>query len=167
MSVNPLTNTAYDYSFKTLVGNKPLPLDTFKGKILLLVNTASKCGFTPQYALLEKLYQRYKESGLVILGVPSNDFGGQEPGSEHEVADFCQLNYGVSFPMTTKELVSGKAAHPFYLWAKNNLGFGSSPKWNFHKYLINRQGQLVDFFLPTTAPDAVRLTKAIDALLDA
>jgi glutathione peroxidase len=159
--------TAYHYSFHTLVGHKPLPLASFKGKVILVVNTASKCGFTGQYAGLEKLYTTYKDQGLVVLGVPSNDFGHQEPGNSHEIAEFCQLNYGVSFPMTSKEVVSGKDAHPFYRWAYQQLGFGSAPKWNFHKYLINRNGQLVTYFYSTTKPDSKKLIKAIEAALHA
>jgi glutathione peroxidase len=160
-----LHDTAYDYSFHTLLGQKPLPLNLFKGKVLIVVNTASKCGFTPQYASLENLYQKYKAQGLVILGVPSNDFGHQEPGSDQEIAEFCQVNYGVSFPMASKEIVSGQQAHPFYRWAKKKLGFGSAPKWNFHKYLINRQGELIDFFYSTTKPDSSRFVNAVEKAL--
>jgi glutathione peroxidase len=165
-AANKPGDSAYDFSFHTLVGHNPLPLASYKGKVLLIVNTASKCGFTPQYAKLEKLYETYKDSGLVILGVPSNDFGSQEPGTSEDIASFCQLNYGVSFPMTAKEVVSGKNAHPFYLWAKQKLGFGTAPKWNFHKYVINRHGQLVDYFNSTTSPDAPRVVKAIKKALD-
>lgn len=159
-------HNAYDYSFKTLVGNNPLPLATYKGKVILIVNTASKCGFTPQYAGLEKVYQQYKDRGLVIIGVPSNDFGKQEPGKSDEIADFCQLNYGVSFLMGAKESVSGKGAHPFYLWARQKLGFGTAPKWNFHKYLINRQGELINYFYSTTKPEAKRFINAIEKALN-
>lgn len=159
-------NNAYDYTFTTLVGHESLPLETYKGQVILIVNTASKCGFTPQYASLEALYKQYKDKGMVILGVPSNDFGGQESGTEQEVAQFCQLNYGVSFPMTAKEMVSGKEAHPFFLWARSQLGFGTAPKWNFHKYLINRKGELVDYFYSTTSPDAPRVIKAIEKALN-
>jgi len=161
-----LNDSAYDYSFHTLVGHNPLPLASFRGKVLIIVNTASKCGFTPQYASLEKLYEQYKDRGFVILGVPSNDFGSQEPGTDQEIEHFCQINYGVSFPMTTKEVVSGKKAHPFYLWAKQKLGFGTAPKWNFHKYLINRKGELIDYFYSTTSPDAPRFVKALKKALD-
>lgn len=164
-AANP-TKNAYDFSFHTLVGHKPLPLSTYRGKVLLIVNTASKCGFTSQYAGLEKLYEKYKDRGLIILGVPSNDFGGQEPGSEQEIASFCQINYGVSFPMASKEVVSGKNAHPFYLWARQQLGFGTAPKWNFHKYLINRQGQLINYFYTPTTPDSARFIKALEKALD-
>lgn len=161
------SDNAYAYSFNTLVGHKSLPLSSFKGKVLLIVNTASKCGFTSQYADLEKLYEQYKDRGLVILGVPSNDFGSQEPGTEQEIASFCQINYGVSFPITAKEVVSGKKAHPFYIWARQKLGFGSAPKWNFHKYLVNRDGELVTYFYSTTSPSAPRVIKAIEKALNA
>ena len=164
--MNTHTETAYDFSFFTLAGKHPLPLSDYQGKVLLIVNVASKCGFTPQYASLEKLYQTYKARGLVILGVPSNDFGGQEPGSAQEISNFCQINYGVTFPMTTKECVKGKKAHPFYLWAHKQLGFGSAPKWNFHKYLINRHGALNNYFYSTTSPDAPRFIQAIEKILD-
>jgi glutathione peroxidase len=159
-------DNAYQFSFNTLVGHQPLPLSSFEGKVILIVNTASKCGFTSQYAGLESLYQKYKDRGLVILGVPSNDFGKQEPGDSDQIANFCKLNYGVSFPMTAKEVVSGKQAHPFYVWAKKQLGFGSAPKWNFHKYLINRKGQIITYFYSMTSPDASRLIQAIETALD-
>ena len=157
-------NTAYDFSFESLDGN-PLPLAQFRGKVLLVVNTASKCGFTPQYQGLEALYEKYKDKGLVIIGVPSNDFGAQEPGSATEIQQFCALNYGVTFPMTAKQIVSGDSAHPFYLWAHSVLGFGSLPKWNFHKILVNRAGNAVDFFVSTTTPDSDILQATIEKLL--
>ncbi len=158
--------TAYDFSFTYLDEDKKLSLLDFKEKVILVVNTASKCGFTSQYADLERIYNQYKNKGLVIIGVPSNDFGGQEPGNNEEIATFCQLNYGVTFTMAKKEKVSGDEAHPFYLWAKKILGFGTAPKWNFHKYLINRQGKLVDYFHSTTSPQSDRLKKAIEKALD-
>ncbi len=158
--------SAYDYSFTTLIGENPLPLSQFKGKVILIVNTASHCGFTKQYSGLQKLYDDYKDKGLVILGVPANDFGGQEPGSSDEIAQFCKLNYGVTFPMASKQVVSGDEAHPFYLWARKTLGFGTAPKWNFHKYLVSRDGSLIDYFNSTTSPDSDRLIKAIDTALE-
>ena len=161
----PLNKTAYDFSFDTLVGHNPMPLKQYAGKVLLIVNTASHCGFTPQYEGLEKLYEQYHDQGLVVIGVPSNDFGQQEPGTAQDIAAFCKLNYGVSFPMTAKVSVSGADAHPFYVWAKETLGFGTAPKWNFHKYLINRKGQLVDYFHSTTSPDNNRLKQAIEKAL--
>jgi glutathione peroxidase len=155
----------YSFSFESISG-KNIPLETFKGKVVLIVNTASNCGFTKQYDSLEKLYQKYKDRGLVIIGVPSNDFGGQEPGDEKDIQNFCKINFGVTFPMTKKEIVSGKNAHPFYIWAKKELGFGTAPKWNFHKYLINTQGKLVNYFYSTTKPDSNKITKAIEELLE-
>lgn len=157
--------SAYDFTFEKLLADEPLPLSDFKGQVALVVNTASECGFTGQYEGLEVLYQEYKAQGLVVLGVPSNDFGGQEPGSAKDIAEFCQLNYGVSFPMANKTVVKGDDAHPFYVWAREALGFGTAPKWNFHKYLINRKGALVDYFHSTTKPSAPRLKKAIEAAL--
>lgn len=159
-------DNAYNYTFQTLAGHHPLPLSVFKGKVLMLVNTASKCGFTSQYKGLEELYTTYQDKGLVILGIPSNDFGRQEPGTDEEITHFCQVNYGVSFPMMAKEVVAGKKAHPFYRWAKEKLGFGTAPKWNFHKYLINRKGELIDYFYSTTTPHAARLVKAVEQALD-
>ena len=159
-------HTVYAFNFSEIANNKPFALDRYKGKVMLIVNTASQCGFTPQYAQLESLYQKYKGKGLVVIGVPSNDFGEQEPGSNNEIVNFCTLNYGVTFPMTSKELVVGDHAHPFYQWAYKKLGFGTGPKWNFHKYLINRKGELVDYFNSTTAPDSDRVIAAIEKLLD-
>ena len=157
--------SAYDYSFKTLNGDQPMPLSQFEGKVLLIVNTASKCGFTSQYEGLESLYNKFKAIGLVIIGVPSNDFGSQEPGSAEEIESFCQINYGVSFPITAKEIVSGKNKHPFFKWAKDTLGFGTAPKWNFHKYLIDRNGMLVEYFNSTTKPESDKIVAAVERLL--
>ena len=148
----------------TLQG-QPFAFSSLKGKVVLIVNTASKCGFTSQYSKLQELYKRFHNKDLVILGFPSNDFGGQEPGTNREIESFCTLNYGVTFPMTGKEVVSGDNAHPLYKWASKTLGFGTSPKWNFHKYLIDKNGKLVDYFNSTTAPDAERVTTAVEALL--
>lgn len=156
---------AYDFTFQKLREDGTLPLKMFAGKVLLIVNTASQCGFTPQYEGLEKLYNDYKDKGLVIIGIPSNDFGGQEPGTSEEIADFCRVNYGVTFPMAEKEVVSGDNAHPFYLWARETLGFGTAPKWNFHKYLVSRQGKLVDYFNSTTPPSSSRIKEAIEKAL--
>lgn len=157
--------TAYDFAFQKLEEDGALPLKQFEGKVILIVNTASQCGFTPQYEGLEKLYTSYKDQGLVIVGVPSNDFGAQEPGTAQEIAHFCKINYGVTFPMAAKEVVSGDAAHPFYLWARESLGFGTAPKWNFHKYLIDRHGTLIDYFNSTTAPEATSVKQAIEKAL--
>ena len=155
----------YGFVFHALQGQNDIQLSEFKGKVVLVVNTASQCGFTGQYDGLEKLYQTYSDRGLVVLGVPSNDFGKQEPGSGEEIAKFCKLNYGVSFPMAAKEHVSGDEAHPFYKWARDQKGFLAAPKWNFHKYLINCRGELVDYFVSTTTPDDKKLIVAIEKLL--
>lgn len=156
---------AYTFIFRTLDGQHLMPLSDFRGKVLLIVNTASLCGFTPQYQGLETLYSLYKERGLVVIGVPSNEFGSQEPGSPKEIASFCTKKYHITFPLTAKECVTGKNAHPFYLSAKAELGMLKAPKWNFHKYLIDRNGQLVDYFASTTSPLALRVIKAIESLL--
>ncbi len=155
-----------DFTFEALMHDSPIKLADYRGKVILIVNTASKCGFTGQYEGLETLYQTYKDRGLVVIGVPSNDFGGQEPGTNEEIAEFCKINYGVSFPMTTKYEVIGDNAHPFYVWAKSELGFGTAPKWNFHKYVINREGRLIGHFHSTTPPGASSITRMIEAALD-
>jgi len=160
-----MDKTAYNFSFKILNNEEPMPLKQFSGKVMLVVNTASHCGFTKQYEGLETLYKLYKDQGLVVIGVPSNDFGQQEPGSAQEIATFCKRNFGVTFPMAEKEVVSGDGAHPFYVWAKQTLGFGTAPKWNFHKYLINRKGELINYFYSTTTPESHRLKKAIEQAL--
>jgi glutathione peroxidase len=156
--------TAYDFTFQSIEGD-PLPLSNFKGKVLLIVNTASKCGFTPQYEGLQAIWDKYKDRGFVVLGVPSNDFGKQEPGNKDEIQEFCEVNFGINFPLTEKNSVSGKDAHPFYKWAKQELGFMAAPKWNFHKYLIDPEGKLVDWFATTTAPTSAKVTGKIESLL--
>lgn len=158
-------NTAYQFSFNYLIEDRKLKLSDFEGKVILVVNTASKCGFTSQYADLEDLYKQYRHKGFIIIGVPSNDFGNQELDSNKAISAFCNLNYGITFFMAAKEKVVGKDAHPFYIWAKETLGFGTAPKWNFHKYLINRQGKLVDYFHSNISPKNIRLKKAIENAL--
>jgi glutathione peroxidase len=156
--------TAHSFSFTSIEG-KPLAMSAFKGKAVLLVNTASACGLTPQYKGLEALWQAYKGKGLVVLGVPSNDFGAQEPGSEAEIMSFCEKRYGVDFPLTSKEHVVGAHAHPLYQWIKQELGEGSVPVWNFHKYLIGKSGELKAVFNPKVTPEAVEVKTAIDEAL--
>lgn len=158
---------AHQFSFVSIDG-KPLPLSDFKGKTVLVVNTASQCGFTPQYSQLEAVYKKYKDKGLVVLGVPSNDFGGQEPGSNAEIKKFCTGNYDVDFPLTTKyEVVTKDAAqaHPFYQWAASVGGDPAVPKWNFHKLLLDGNGNLIAEFPTKVKPDAPEVTKAIEASL--
>lgn len=159
--------TAYDYSF-TAIDGAPMPLSDYKGKVLLVVNTASLCGLTPQYTGLQKLYSDYKDQGLVIIGVPSNDFGGQEPGSAAEVLKFTKDTYGVTFPLTQKAVVSGKDADPFYIWAGQQKAggfFTAKPRWNFHKYLIDRNGVLQGSFASWSEPDNDELKAAIEKAL--
>jgi len=152
-----------NHSFPNLQDGKVQSLCQYQGKVILVVNTASFCGFTSQYDGLEKLHARLKDQGLVVLGFPSNDFGEQEPGSEKEIADFCRLTYGVEFPMVGKTVVRGKGANPFYLKLAEITG--SRPKWNFHKYLINRDASQVVAYTSFTTPDDKDLLKKIDEFL--
>ena len=158
-------SNVHDFTVERLNG-KPDDLSAYKGKVLLIVNTASKCGFTPQFEGLEKLYQDLKDKGLVILGFPCNQFGKQDPGSNDEIGEFCQINYGVSFPMFAKIDVNGDGAAPLYqhLKAVKPGVMGSKRiKWNFTKFLVGKDGQVVQRFAPTDKPEAIR--KHIEALL--
>ena len=157
-------SNAYDFSFTSIDGD-PLPLSTFKGKPVLVVNTASKCGLTPQYEGLEKLYRDYKAKGLVVLGVPCNQFAGQEPGSEAEIKTFCQVKFDVDFPMTSKVDVKDAGRHPFYAWAEDKLGTPAVPVWNFHKILIGADGEAIAAFGPRTEPLAPEVTEAVEKAL--
>jgi len=156
--------TLHDFSFQDIDGGQ-LPLTQFKGKAVLIVNVASQCGLTPQYAGLEALWQARRGQGLVVLGVPSNDFGAQEPGSEGEIKTFCETRFGVDFPMTAKAEVIGAGAHPLYRWIAQELGEDAAPKWNFHKYLFNKDGTLAGTFGSRTEPGDAALGAAIDAVL--
>lgn len=158
------TANAWDFTFQSIDG-KPLPLANYQGNVLLIVNVASFCGFTPQYKGLQALHEKYSAEGLTVIGVPSNDFGAQEPNAAGEIKQFCQGTYGVTFPLTDKAVVSGDEAHAFYAWARDQLGWVNAPKWNFHKYLVGRDGRLVTSFYSTTAPDAARLVGAVEAEL--
>jgi len=148
----------YDFSAQAIDGSE-VPLDRYRGKVLLIVNTASKCGFTPQYDGLEKLYADLADRGLVVLGFPCNQFGQQEPGDAAEIASFCKLSYDVTFPMFAKIEVNGVGTHPLYKWlkgqAKGLLG-SEGIKWNFTKFLVDRDGRVVDRYAPTTKPEAIR-----------
>ncbi len=155
---------AHDFAFTAIDGG-PLPMQGFDGKAVLVVNVASRCGLTPQYAGLEALWSDYKDRGLVVLGVPSNDFGAQEPGTESEIQSFCTTNFGVDFPMTSKVPVTGPAAHPFYQWAKAELGDEAAPRWNFHKILIGKNGRPVRGFDSRTEPSDPELRQAVEAAL--
>ncbi len=155
---------AYDFSAETLDG-KPAPLSDYQGKVLLIVNTASKCGFTPQYQGLEALHRKYGERGFEVLGFPCNQFGHQEPGDAAEIASFCSLTYDVSFPMMAKIEVNGPRVHPLYAWLKKEKTglLGGGIKWNFTKFLIDREGKVAGRFAPTAEPQS--LEEAIEALL--
>ena len=158
-------SNVYDFTANTLDG-KPVSLRDYSGKVLLIVNTASKCGFTPQYEGLEALYQKYRDRGLTVLGFPCNQFGAQEPGSAEEIGSFCQKNYGVSFPMFEKIDVNGEGAHPLYRWLKSSAKglLGSEGiKWNFTKFLVDRNGNVIDRFAPTTKPEDLKSN--VEALL--
>lgn len=154
------TGTAFDFSLQKLKGGE-LKLNAFAGKPLLIVNTASKCGFTPQYAGLEEIWKAHKKDGLVVLGVPSNDFAGQEPGSEKDIAAFCETNYGVDFPMAAKVHVSGSKAHPLFKFLASEGGFLAAPRWNFYKYLVGRDGHLKEWFSSFTSPTSDRFKRAV------
>ena len=157
--------TDYDFELTSLKG-KPMPLSAYAGKPLIIVNTASKCGFTPQYKGLEEVWQRHKADGLVMLGVPSNDFAGQEPGNSMEIAEFCEINFGVDFPLTEKVHVKGAEAHPLFNWLGEQGGFLATPRWNFYKYFIGRDGKLKDWFASVTTPDSAKFNRAVEKLLE-
>jgi glutathione peroxidase len=153
-----------DHTFPSLT-DQATPLCQFQGKVLLVVNTASECGYTPQYEGLEALYRRYREKGLVVLGFPANDFGGQEPGGNRDIAKFCEVNYSVSFPMFAKSEVVGGHANPFF--ATLAVKTGERPHWNFHKYLVDRSGEKVASYSSEVTPDDRRLVADIERMLSA
>ena len=158
------SKTFFDFKINSINGNE-LDLSTFNGKTILLVNVASKCGFTKQYDDLQKLYDVYKDKGLVVIGVPTNQFGGQEPGTEIEIKNFCETNFNITFPMTGKYDVKGDSAHPIYLWAKDTYGKSTVPKWNFHKILINKEGKIDDTFASFTGPMSKKIINKLDQIL--
>lgn len=153
--------TAYQFQFTTMSGNN-IKLSDLSGKAVLVVNTASQCGLTPQYAGLQELHEKYKDKGLVIIGVPSDNFGGQEFSKDEEVKAFTDKEFHVTFPLTTITNVTGKEAHPFYQWARQQVGFVGSPKWNFHKYLLDKNGNLVEWFSSTTSPTSPKVIEAVE-----
>ena len=156
--------TLFDFKINSINGNQ-LDLSNYKGKVVLIVNVASNCGFTKQYDDLQNLYDLYKEKGFVILGIPSNQFGGQEPGSEDQIKDFCKTNFNITFPMTSKYNVKGENAHPIFLWAKNSYGKSTIPRWNFHKILVNKEGKIVDTFASFTNPASKKVKNKIEEIL--
>ena len=154
----------FELNIKSINGES-LDLNQFKGKTVLLVNVASKCGFTKQYIELQKLYDLYKDKGLVVIGIPSNQFGGQEPGSNEEIKNFCETNFNITFPMTEKVDVKGENANELYLWAKKNYGKSTIPKWNFHKILINKEGKIQDTYNSFIEPLSKKIIKEIELIL--
>lgn len=153
--------SAYDFEFTSIDG-KPMPLSQWRGKPLLIVNTASFCGYTKQYAGLQDLWKRYEAAGLVVVGVPSNDFGGQEPKNEKAIKTFCEGAYGITFPLTTKQTVVGDEAHPFFKWAISAVGEANGPQWNFHKYLIGRDGKVFRSISTKVDPSSPEMTGWIE-----
>ena len=156
--------SAHDFAFTSIEG-APLPMESFAGKTVLLVNTASFCGFTRQYAGLQSLWERYRDRGLVVLGVPSNDFGRQEPGTNSEIKAFCEVNFAIDFPMTEKQVVKGPQAHPLFQWFAAELGTAGTPTWNFHKFLITPEGAVIDAWPSRIAPLSEELLAAVEQAL--
>lgn len=162
----PQPRSLHDFNLKTIDG-KPMPLAQYKGKVVLLVNTASMCGFTPQYEGLQQLHESYKAKGFTVIGVPSGDFGGQEYGSNAEVKQFCETKFGIKFPMTEKAVVKGAGAIPVYKWAASTLGDAKTPQWNFHKYLVGKDGKLIAAFDSRVTPTSTELAAAVGKALAA
>ena len=162
--INKVNANAYKFSFNSIDG-KIVSLKDFEGKPILIINTASLCGFTNQYADIEALYGNYKENGLVVIGIPSNDFGNQELSSNTEVKDFCTTNFNISFLLTEITKIKGQNGHPFFKWIKQEAGFLAFPKWNFYKYLINHKGDLVSWYASTTKPNSDKIQKEVQKLI--
>tara|TARA_B110000971_G_scaffold200793_1_gene219133 strand:+ start:679 stop:1191 length:513 start_codon:yes stop_codon:yes gene_type:complete len=154
----------FDLNIKS-IKNEVIDLNSFNGKTVLLVNVASKCGFTKQYSGLQKLYDDYKNKGLIVIAVPSNQFGGQEPGSNDEIKDFCETNFNINFPITDKVDVKGANAHEIYKWAKKNYGNSTVPKWNFHKILINKEGKIEETFNSFINPTSKKIIEKLEKIL--
>ena len=154
----------FDLNIKS-IKNEVIDLNSFNGKTVLLVNVASKCGFTKQYSGLQKLYDDYKNRGLIVIAVPSNQFGGQEPGSNDEIKDFCETNFNINFPITDKVDVKGANAHEIYKWAKKNYGNSTVPKWNFHKILINKEGKIEETFNSFINPTSKKIIEKLEKIL--
>ena len=163
-SVSDIPKTLFDFKINSISGNE-LKLSDFEGQTLLLVNVASNCGFTKQYSDLQKMYENYKDKGFVVIGIPSNQFGAQEPGKNSEIKDFCETNFNITFPMTEKYDVKGVNAHPIYLWAKETYGNSTVPLWNFHKILINKNGKVEDTFASFTKPMSKKIIKKLEQIL--
>tara|TARA_B110000444_G_scaffold119227_1_gene112122 strand:- start:181 stop:693 length:513 start_codon:yes stop_codon:yes gene_type:complete len=154
----------FDFNIRD-INEEVLDLSQYKNKTILLVNVASNCGFTKQYSDLQNLYEKYNNKGLVVLGIPSNQFGGQEPGNNNEIKDFCETNFNITFPLTSKFDVKGDNAHPIYMWAKKNYGSSTIPKWNFHKILINKNGKIEETYSSFTNPMSKKIIKKLEEIL--
>jgi glutathione peroxidase len=154
----------FDFNIRD-INEEVLDLSQYKNKTILLVNVASNCGFTKQYSDLQNLYEKYNNKGLVVLGIPSNQFGGQEPGNNNEIKDFCETNFNITFPLTSKFDVKGDNAHPIYMWAKKNYGSSTIPKWNFHKILINKNGKIEETYSSFTNPMSKKIIKKLEDIL--
>ncbi len=165
IKVNSMEKKLYDIEIESITG-EIISLNKYKGKTILLVNVASNCGFTKQYADLQSLWEKYREKDLIVIGMPSNQFGGQEPGSNTEIKDFCETNFNINFLMTSKQDVKGVNAHKIYKWAKISYGKSSVPKWNFHKILINKEGNIVDTFASFTNPMSKKVVLKIEKILN-
>ena len=155
----------YDFEIESITGEK-IDFSKYKHKVILLVNVASQCGFTKQYTDLQKLWETYKDKGLIVVGLPSNQFGGQEPGTNIEIQKFCKVNFDINFPMTTKINVKGENIEPIYKWASENYGKKAIPKWNFYKILINKNGKIEQTYSSMTNPMSKKLTKDIEEILN-
>ena len=155
--------TAYDYKFNSIDGDL-IKLSQYKGKVIVVVNVASRCGYTPQYEDLQTLWSEYKSKNLVVLGIPTNNFR-QEPGNNKEIKNFCETNFGITFPMTEKISVIGNNSHPFYKWARKDYGIGAIPKWNFHKIIIGKDGKVAETFTSITKPSSKKFIKVIENLI--
>ena len=155
---------AYDFTFNDLDGN-PLNLADFKNKVIVVVNVASQCGFTSQYEDMQKVWKNYQTKGVIMIGIPSNDFGQQEPGTNKEIKNFCESKFGITFPITEKVSVKSSKAHPFYIWAKKNYGKSAVPKWNFHKFIIDKSGKIHETFSSMTNPSSKKFIKVLENLI--
>lgn len=163
--INKANANAYNYSFTSIDG-KIINLSEFYGKPILIINTASLCGFTNQYKDIELLYNNYKKNDLIVIGIPSNDFGNQELSSNIEVKEFCTTNFNISFLLTEITKIKGQNGHPFFKWVKDEAGFLAFPKWNFYKYLINRKGEFVSWYASTTKPNSSKIKIEVKKLID-
>ena len=162
-SVEASEKVFHDFTIESISG-ETINLSDYKSKVVLLVNTASKCGFTPQYSGLQKIYDKYKNDGLIVLGVPTNDFN-QELSKDSDVKEFCEIRFGVEFPMSSIQPIRGENAHPIYKWIKSNVSVIGQPRWNFHKYLIGKDGKIINWFSSMTSPTSEGLVNQIETAL--